>query len=81
LSPFTHKKKRKTERCSSLVHSSSTVVILTTEISLWTCACASANLDCYLVIHIENLLRPLQRFCFHLWPIYWFSKLSTFICH
>jgi hypothetical protein len=25
---------------------------------------------CYLVIQIENLLRPLQLFYFHLWPIY-----------
>jgi hypothetical protein len=40
----------------------------------------SLNLDCheaelcyYLVIQIENLLRPLQLFYFHLWPIYWLS--------
>jgi hypothetical protein len=25
---------------------------------------------CYLVTHIENLLRPLQLFYFHLWPIF-----------
>jgi hypothetical protein len=30
-----------------------------------------AGLCCYLVIHIENLLRPLQLFYFHLWPTYW----------
>jgi hypothetical protein len=33
--------------------------------------CHEAGLCCYLVIHIENLLHPLQLFCFHLWPIYW----------
>jgi hypothetical protein len=26
-----------------------------------------AGLCCYLVIHIENVLRPLQLFYFHLW--------------
>jgi hypothetical protein len=30
-----------------------------------------AGLCCYVVIHIEDLLRPLQLFYFHLWPIYW----------
>jgi hypothetical protein len=33
--------KSATERSSSVLHSSSTVAILTTETSLWTCACAS----------------------------------------
>jgi hypothetical protein len=42
LSPFAYKKST-TEHCSSIVHSSSTVVILTAETSLWTCACASAT--------------------------------------
>jgi hypothetical protein len=36
-------KKRTTERCSSVVNTSSTVAILTTETSAWTCACASAT--------------------------------------
>jgi hypothetical protein len=35
--------------------------------------CHEAGLCCYLVIHIENLLRPLQLLYFHLWPIYWLS--------
>jgi hypothetical protein len=35
--------------------------------------CHEAGLCCYLVIHIENLLLPLQLFYFHLWPIYWLS--------
>jgi hypothetical protein len=35
--------------------------------------CHEAGLCCYLVIYIENLLRPLQLFYFHLWPIYWLS--------
>jgi hypothetical protein len=30
-----------------------------------------AVLCCYLVIHIENVLRSLPLFHFHLWPIYW----------
>jgi hypothetical protein len=38
-----HTKKRTTGRCSSVLHSSSTVAILTTETSIWTCACASAT--------------------------------------
>jgi hypothetical protein len=74
---------RTTERCSSVVQSSSTVAILTTELSLWTCACASvtlgcheAGLCCYLMIHIENLLHPLQLFYFHLWPVYWLSIVT-----
>jgi hypothetical protein len=29
-----------------------------------------AGLCCYLVLHIETLLEPLQLFYFHLWPIY-----------
>jgi hypothetical protein len=44
-------KKLTRECCSWVVYSSSTVAILTTETSLWTCACASATwtvskLDC-----------------------------------
>jgi hypothetical protein len=37
IESFAHKKCT-TERCSWVVYSSSTVVILTTETSLWTCA-------------------------------------------
>jgi hypothetical protein len=35
--------------------------------------CHEAGLCCYLLTHIENLLRPLQLFYFHLWSIYWLS--------
>jgi hypothetical protein len=35
-----------------------------------------AGLCCYVVIHIENLLHPLQLFYFHLWYIYWPSLVS-----
>jgi hypothetical protein len=35
--------------------------------------CHEAGQCCYLVLYIENLLRPLQLFYFHLWPIYWLS--------
>jgi hypothetical protein len=46
------------------------------------------NLDChetglysYLVIHIENLLLPLQLFYFHLWSTYWlFLILQERVC-
>jgi hypothetical protein len=38
--------------------------------------CHEAGLCCYLVIHIENLLRPLQLFYFHLCPICWLSLLN-----
>jgi hypothetical protein len=37
-----------------------------------------AGLCCYLMIYIENLLRQLQLFYFHLWPIYWFSLLHIY---
>jgi hypothetical protein len=35
--------KRTTERFSSVVFPSSTITILITEISLWTCSCSSAT--------------------------------------
>jgi hypothetical protein len=38
-----------------------------------------AGLCCYLAIHTENLLYPLQLFYFHLWPNYWLSLV--FIVH
>jgi hypothetical protein len=38
--------------------------------------CHEAGLCRCLVIHIETLLRPLQLFYFHLWPIYWLSLVS-----
>jgi hypothetical protein len=52
--------------------------------------CHAAGLCCYLVMHIESLLRQLQLFYFHLWPIYRFSlviprslsqKLRNVVCH
>jgi hypothetical protein len=39
--------------------------------------CHEAGLCCYLMIHIENLLRPLQLFYFHLLPIYRLSLVTT----
>jgi hypothetical protein len=41
--------------------------------------CYEAGLCCYLVIHIVNLLRPLQLFYFHLWSIYWLSLAAASI--
>jgi hypothetical protein len=38
--------------------------------------CHKAGLCCYLVMHTENIFRPLQLFYFHLWPVYWLSFLS-----
>jgi hypothetical protein len=42
--------------------------------------CHEAGLCCYLVIHIENLLHPLQLFCFHLWSIYLLFLVSVLGC-
>jgi hypothetical protein len=42
--------------------------------------CHEAGVCCYLVIHVENVLRPLQMFCFHLWPIYWLSHVFNVRC-
>jgi hypothetical protein len=39
--------------------------------------CHEAGLCCYLVIHVENRLRPLQLFYFRLWPIYWLSLVYS----
>jgi hypothetical protein len=36
-----------------------------------------AGLCWYLVIHTENLIRPLQLFYFHFGPIYWLSLVCT----
>jgi hypothetical protein len=76
--------KRTTKLCSSVIHSSRTIAILTTKtlplnMHMRVCylACFEAGLCYYLVIHIENLLRPLQLFCFHLWPIHWLSFVVT----
>jgi hypothetical protein len=38
--------------------------------------CHEAGLCCYLVVHIGNLLRPLQLFYFHLWPTHWLSVVD-----
>jgi hypothetical protein len=40
---------------------------------VWYLHCHEGGLYCCLVIHIEDLLRPLQLFYFHLWHIYWLS--------
>jgi hypothetical protein len=37
--------------------------------------CHKAGLYWYLMIHLENVLWPLQLFYFHLWPIYWLSLI------
>jgi hypothetical protein len=51
-----------------------TVAILTTETSLWTSWTVLLPSDT-----MENLLRLLQLFYFHLWPIYWLSLV--YICN
>jgi hypothetical protein len=42
--------------------------------------CQEAELCCYLVIHIEDLLCPLQLFYFHLWYIYWLCLVYVLRC-
>jgi hypothetical protein len=42
--------------------------------------CHEAGLCCYLVVRKESLLRPLQLFYFHLWPIYWLSLAVPCCC-
>jgi hypothetical protein len=87
LSPFAHKKET-TGRCSSVVNPLSTVAILTIQPTSeyaharllprlswsWTMLLPSDT-------HIENLLRPLQLFYFHLWLLArpWPSTLHTFM--
>jgi hypothetical protein len=65
--------KHTTERCPSVVYSSSTVAILTLNVRMRVCYLDSheAWLCWYLVIHIEKLLHPLQVIYFCLCPIYW----------
>jgi hypothetical protein len=41
--------------------------------------CHEDGLCCYLVMHIQNILRPLQLFCFYLWPTYWFSVVLSHV--
>jgi hypothetical protein len=48
---------------------------LNTRIRVFYLHCQEAGLYCYLVIHIRNLLRPLQLFYLHLWSIYWLSHV------
>jgi hypothetical protein len=91
IEPF-FPQKPTTERCSSTVRSSRTVAILTTETSIWTWRmrfcyldCFEAGLCCYLLLHIENLLYPLQQFYFRLWPTYclsfvWKVKVKLSLC-
>jgi hypothetical protein len=66
------------ECCCSVVYSSSTVAVLVTEHA----HAPEAGLCCYLVIHIGNLLRPLQAFYFRLCPVYWLSleSLNFYTC-
>jgi hypothetical protein len=40
---------------------------------VWQLDCHENGQCCYLVMHIENLLHPLQLFYSQLWPIYWLS--------
>jgi hypothetical protein len=55
--------KRTTERWSSVVHSSSTVAILTTETSLWTCVCIPRLSGSWnLVLPIDTHRKPLTYF-------------------
>jgi hypothetical protein len=71
-------KEHTTERWSSVIHSSLSPFWLlkpSLNMRMRECYlnCYEAGLCCYLVIHIEDLLRPLQLFYFHVWLIYWLS--------
>jgi hypothetical protein len=44
---------------------------LNMRMSVYYLNCHAARLCCYLIMHIENLLHPLQLFYFYLRPIYW----------
>jgi hypothetical protein len=74
---FYPQKERTIEHCSSVVHTKHGRYFeyWNQPLSIRMCICyidsQEAGLCCYLVIHIENLLRPLRLFYFHLWPIYW----------
>jgi hypothetical protein len=70
-----------TERCSSVVYSSSTFAHfdywnqpMNMRMRVCSLDCHEIGLCYFLVIHIENLLCPLQLFYFHLWPIYWLPR-------
>jgi hypothetical protein len=65
IEPFCPQK-RTTERCYSVVYSSSLVAILTTEASFWRCACASATWT--VLLPSDTLKTCYVRF--HLWSIY-----------
>jgi hypothetical protein len=75
LSSFANKKRTK-ERCFSHGrHFDYSNLPLNVHMCVCYLDCNEAGLCCYLVIHIENLLYPLQVFYFHLWPICWLSLL------
>jgi hypothetical protein len=67
LSPFAHKKS------TSERHFDYWNQALNMGMRVFCLACHEAGLCCFLVTQIENLLRPLQLFDFHLWPVYWLS--------
>jgi hypothetical protein len=72
-------KKCTTERCSSVVNPQARSHVdywnkpLNIRMRVCNVDCHAVGLCCYLVIHIDTMLRPLQLFYFHLWPIYWLS--------
>jgi hypothetical protein len=76
LSPFAHKK---THSCTTLFvstllkhgrHSDYWNQSLNMRMRVCYLDYHEAGMCCYLVIHLENLWRPLQLSYFHLWPIY-----------
>jgi hypothetical protein len=77
------KKKSITERCSSVVtllkhgrHFDYWNQSLNMSIRVCYLDCHEAGLCCYVVIHIENLLHPLQLLYFHSGSIYWLSLVQ-----
>jgi hypothetical protein len=77
LSPFAHKKKNKRKLLLGSTqlkhghHFDCWNQPLNMRMRVCYLDCHEAGLCYYLVIRIENVLRPLQLFYFHLWPMYW----------
>jgi hypothetical protein len=75
MSPFAHKKKHNIMLLFGITPLSTVAIfnywIQPMNMGMRVCYldCDEAGLCCYLVIHIENALSPLELFYFHLWLI------------
>jgi hypothetical protein len=85
LSPFAHKKKKHNRTLFFSIallehghHFGYWKQPMNMSMRLCYLACHDAGLCCYLVVHIESLLRPLPLFYFHLWCIYWLFVVTSY---